>query len=437
MKMNIGLVGPGDSVELAQQVAREFDHKIRLHSYIYQQTEEVPGIVSTYHDLIDVWVFTGRLPYWLATSRYPNKKMLCIPTSGSALMKQLFRIQQDRLNPARVSIESFQGEMILEMFEELSLPVDQLHLMTVTEGAPAEQIESFHASLYLDDRVDACITSRSAVHRALQHRGIPVYRITPTKVSIRQTFELACQQAETDHFRKSQIALLVIHIQYTPNRISNYYESNLLHLKIEEMILRYAQTISGSYLPVSKEKFILFSARGVFEQNPHLLPMELLQQMKVLTHSEAYCGIGYGQTVLEAEQHAMIALQHAEQRTDSQTIVVDERGNVCDPLFHHEQFIYNYRTENPALIEKLKQAGIHVSTYSRIVSLQNSLGKKAICAADVAEWLDMTQRNANRILTHLEQAGLARVVGQEKPTTRGRPRNIYRLGSTDSYAEHD
>ncbi|MEM5591273.1 hypothetical protein AAHH67_05140 [Niallia circulans] len=41
----------------------------------------------------------------------------------------------------------------------------------------------------------------------------------------------------------------------------------------------------------------------------------------------------------------------------------------------------------------------------------------------------MTPRNARRILTNLKEQGLAKIIGEEVPLTRGRPRKIYQIGT--------
>ncbi|NRG25959.1 hypothetical protein HRF69_02375 [Bacillus circulans] len=65
----------------------------------------------------------------------------------------------------------------------------------------------------------------------------------------------------------------------------------------------------------------------------------------------------------------------------------------------------------------------------KIIDIQKNIGKHAITASDVAEWLKMTPRNARRILTNLEEQGLAKIIGEEVPLTRGRPRKIYQIGT--------
>ncbi|MCK9911031.1 hypothetical protein MXD81_17915, partial [Microbacteriaceae bacterium K1510] len=56
-----------------------------------------------------------------------------------------------------------------------------------------------------------------------------------------------------------------------------------------------------------------------------------------------------------------------------------------------------------------------------------NIGQHSISAANIAEWLGMTERNARRILGDLAEYGLAEIIGEEAPASRGRPRKIYRI----------
>ncbi|TGU66310.1 hypothetical protein EN829_067200, partial [Mesorhizobium sp. M00.F.Ca.ET.186.01.1.1] len=50
-----------------------------------------------------------------------------------------------------------------------------------------------------------------------------------------------------------------------------------------------------------------------------------------------------------------------------------------------------------------------------------------ISAAEMAEWMGMTPRNARRILSDLAEHNVIEQIGEETPTNRGRPRKIYRV----------
>jgi Predicted transcriptional regulator len=82
---------------------------------------------------------------------------------------------------------------------------------------------------------------------------------------------------------------------------------------------------------------------------------------------------------------------------------------------------------NKELSEKLKRCGATITTYNKILSIQKRSGNHSINASTLAEWLKMTPRYARRILNSLTEQGLAEMIGEEAPASKGRPRKIYRV----------
>lgn len=97
------------------------------------------------------------------------------------------------------------------------------------------------------------------------------------------------------------------------------------------------------------------------------------------------------------------------------------------PLQEKLSISYDYSIDNKEISEKLKQAGVTITTYNKLLSVQKAQSNHAITTADVAKWLKMTPRNASRILAGLAEQGLAEIIGEEAPVSRGRPRKLYRI----------
>ncbi|MDF2722969.1 MAG: hypothetical protein K0Q59_2644 [Paenibacillus sp.] len=427
MKTHVGLAAPHDVIARVTEVAAEFGDRLQLHCFVYTNFEELSNLLEANKDLVDIWVFTGITAYSMAVESSPIQGKLLIQSGGSSLMKQLFQIMKDNRNPERVSIDTLLESECTETFLELGLAIDHLHTFPSPHAVPRSEWIEFHETLYNSKQVDACITHHIYVYEELKKRNIPVYRLVSTRMSIRQAFHLACQQGETNYFRKSQIAVAMISLKHTDNAYPNYYESYQLKLKVEAQILSYAETVSGTMMSLGEHRFKLTTARGAIEQGSDYPPVHLLNEIKLLTNADIYCGIGYGNNGRGAEQNASLALHHAEKKGDGSAIIVDEKGNIMDLPSSKDGISYNYRSDNTELIERLKQEGITVATYNKLVFVQRSMDKHALSAADIAERLNMSYRNANRVLVNLERCGLARMTGEEMPSAKGRPRKMYRI----------
>lgn len=51
MKTHIGVAGPHDAIQLVKEVAREFEDRIQLHTFIYSNFDELIQILETHKDV--------------------------------------------------------------------------------------------------------------------------------------------------------------------------------------------------------------------------------------------------------------------------------------------------------------------------------------------------------------------------------------------------
>jgi hypothetical protein len=432
MKIRVGAVGPKDSVNLIGDIAKEFSDHMVIVPFTYNSVEETAEIIQKGKLQVDVWLFSGQAPYAIAKEHQITQKAFFPPLNGSSLTKILLEISyKDRRMLERLSFDTIPGKDINETFAELGLPYEGLHLYSYSGYKPTNELVSFHSSLFQNHMVDACVTCLHSVHQELKRLGIPVYRISPTRMIIRQTLNLARQQGETLHFKKSQIAVQFVQIGemeklIVENRVS--YDVHRLNLQLQEAILDYTEAISGSFVSLGNGKYIIFSTRGSIEDQNGYHPSVLLEKISLITNLTTNIGIGYGETSLAAEQNAQLALIHARNYGGFCCFLVDHSGSIKGPLQQPDSIVFDYRTDNKELSDKLKKAGVTITTFNKLLSVQKNISQNSITSANISEWLKMTQRNANRILNDLEQQGLAVIIGEESPVSRGRPRKIFRVG---------
>lgn len=431
MKAKAGLLGPKDSVQNIMEIAADFQSKLEVIPYIYNEPSESEAIVEQNQHFVDFWICTGYTPYYL-TKKYHKQQLFFYPrfNQGSIAIILLNILYKDRKNIERISIDSFFKQQFIDLYQENHIPLGQLHLLH-NVGLPSSEIVEYHANLFRTRKVDICITSLRSVYEKLVSMNILVYRVTATKENIKQTISEGYEKWEKFHFRNSQIAVMMIKIgemMDTAAKDSISYDLHRLNLKIQNSVLDFAESVSGSFITTGIGSFLIFSTRGSIERNSQE-GNSLLFQIELLTDSKANVGIGYGDTAMIAEKNAILALEHAEAYGTYTGFLVDDKGNITGPLHQKKTIGFNYRVTDEELSNKLKKAGVTISTYNKMASVQKNLGKHAITAADISEWLKMTARNARRILTNLEEQGLAKIIGEEVPLTRGRPRKIYRIGT--------
>ncbi|GIN21742.1 MAG TPA: hypothetical protein DEO65_19540 [Bacillus bacterium] len=431
MKTRIGFVGPKDSLNIISQIADEHKDELDPVYFMYNHASETGEIVETNQHLVDLWVFSGLTPYTLAKKSSSRQPFFYLNLNSSSLMKVLLESgYKDQRSLGNISVDMLEWRDITETFTDLKIPTVDVQLYEYKGYTPIKEIVDFHEKNYKDGVASVCFTCLSDVYAQLKAKMIPVYRISPTRANIRSTIKLALQYWTAFHFKQSQITVLLVKVKNADkSEQSNLmsYDVHRLDLELQSAILTFTEEISGSFVPLGSGSFIIFSTRGSFD-NIGKQSSSLLEKLALITDLPANIGIGYGDTTLAAEENARLALAHAQNYDGYCAFAVEFNGKIEGPLSDKHSISFGYRNENKEVGVKLKESGVSITTFNKIISIQKNTGRHAVTANDVAVWLKMTERNARRILNDLTKTGFARIIGEEAPSSRGRPRKIYRVG---------
>ncbi|WP_066062282.1 hypothetical protein [Neobacillus soli] len=430
MKPRAGIIGPDDSVQLISEIAIEYNDRLKPVPFIYRNPEEAPDIIQKNQHLIDLWILAGPALYNSFIKSGVNQPFFLLQLDGASLTKTLVEIgYNDKRNLESMSIDMLAERDVYETYRDLGISSKKVHIQEYTYDTPLENLLSFHQKLYQERKVDICITCLRSIYDQLRLQNIPTYRVSPTRSNIRETLSMAVQQWETMHFKHSQIAAILVKVQGMEKKEDHNmvsYDLHRLNLEIQAAILNFAESISGSFVTIGTGVFVIFSTRGSLQETEKPIG-SVLDKLTLITDLPSNIGIGYGDTALTAEENARLALNHAQNYDSFCAFLVDNSGTIEGPLKEQEAISYQYRTESKEISEKLKNSGITITTFNKILSVQKRMGNGSITAAQIAEWLKMTTRNARRILTGLVEQGIAEIIGDEAPTSKGRPRKIYRV----------
>lgn len=430
MKPKAGIVGPKDSVKLINEIASEYNQTLDIASFTYKKTDETVNILKKNKDIIDLWLFAGPALYNPAKKSGVKQPFYYLKLDGASLTKTLVEIiYKDKKNIERVSIDMLTKRDVYETYRDLNVPAGEVYVHEYSNDTPIEDLLNFHLEQFHNGKVDICITCLYSIYEELRAKGIPAYWLSPIRANIRDTLKTAIQQWETNHFKQSQIAALLISVAELENKGDNHavpYDLHRLNLKVQSAIINFSELISGSFMNLGNGKYIIFSTRGSLSEHQHQIN-GLLERLTLITTLPSNVGIGFSDTALGAEENAWIALNHAQSYDDFCAFLVENNGTVEGPLKSKENITFKYRTENKEVINKLKNSGVTISTYNKLLSVQSRMNNKSLTANEIADWLKMTPRNARRILTGLLEQGIAEKIGEESPGSKGRPRAIYKI----------
>ncbi|WP_339145533.1 MULTISPECIES: hypothetical protein [unclassified Sutcliffiella] len=433
MKVKIGIVGPTDSIERIMHVGKEFEG-VDMLSFSYTALEEIDQIILSNKGAVDQWMFSGQVPFSYAMSKELIEKNEggYAELYGSSFLGTLLEAQiKEKKIFETISLDTIKQSRIEMNREFFSLQSITFHSYAYEGFVPPGDLVKFHQDLYEEGKIEIAFTCIQSVSVKLKEMGIPCYRVIPSDLAILSTLEVLIERAHSLRYRKSQIAILgveVIHTQASLEEMHYSHKMKIKELELKRLMLRFAEVVNGSFVQFGDGLFLLFTTRGELElhiEGDSLL--QLMEDIKMQSDLKVRLGLGFGETVLAAEENVRQAFHHAREQKSSTLVCVNEDRDVTEFYNATDKLSFQSRSLGQEWEEKLKDINISPTIVSKIKSLAQYYQKEVITSQDLAGWLKSTERNARRILSELERSGLVKVSGEEQSGHRGRPRKIYTL----------
>ncbi|NMC30990.1 MAG: GTP cyclohydrolase [Veillonellaceae bacterium] len=430
-KIRIGIVGPGDSVALIVEVAREYQDRMVATGYIYEDASEVPEIVLANDNDVDMWIFSGKVPYRYALAgKRSVKPKLFMPHTGTSIYRVLLYLAKAQIPIGGMSFDTFSRQEIVETFEDAETPLPTIYVNDYDGVVSASELTRFHLELWQAGRTKIAVTCFFATYQELRRQGVMAFRIWPTKNNIRTILDLAVSKADAILSKAGQIAIQHIAIDdYDEFRRSaaSGYSVQKVELQLYEILLQYAEKIQGSLAMQGNGRYILYSTRGAIEEfTCGFSQMPVIAEVGKRLSISASGGIGFGDTAYGADENANIALGLAKRKGKNHWMVILDDKTVVGPLNSDLQIAYSIRSETLDGLALAKKLNISGTTLNKLLSVFAKIEGEAIGAETLAQHLSMTERSARRLLGTLVQHGMALETGEEYRGA-GRPRKMYRV----------
>jgi ribosomal protein S25 len=330
----------------------------------------------------------------------------------------------------QISFDNFHYDELNSILDEAEIKANHLFLKYYEgEEVDAKVLAGYHYELWKSGKTKAAVTCLRSAHIELEKMGVPVYRVLPAKSAIESVLNLALRTYEMLHFKESQIAVQMIEIDSYFGLAKDTFSTDEIYkieIKMAEKLLVYANKVQGSLKSAGPGRYVIFTTRGLLQDITNefsIIPN--LEDLEELKKEVITCGIGIGKTAYEAEIHAGRALFHAREYGKGSWMVALDNQTIAGPLGREEQITYAYVSKELQKISE--QTSLSISTLSKLESILKKIGKSEIGAHELAQYMQIMPRSARRILKELEEQGIAQVIGEETPYSRGRPRNIYKI----------
>ncbi|WP_330949324.1 hypothetical protein [Virgibacillus sp. MG-45] len=434
MKINIGIVGPEDSVRRIMYVVKEFKD-VHFQPFIYEKLEDMDAIFLTYKATVDQWLFSGVLNYSYAIDKnlVTDEIATYPPLHGSSFFGTLLESQLAANTVyQKIGIDTIADEEIEKVLSFYNLK-SMNYINSPFKGYQyVNELVDFHKEHFEKGNIEVIITSIKSTYLALKKAGIPVFRVTPSYLAIRLSIELLIERAQVKRYRNAQMAVVGFKVDFNLGKEDDalYYSFRMKHneLDLKRTLLHLSEKMNGSLMQLGDGLFFIFTTRGEVHQETEAEIVSLIKGMKLQLNIGIDVAIGYGESVSQAEQHVRYGFRNRKQHQNAPILIVDEDQNMT--LIHEEQSqSMAYRTVE--LDQKwqsaIKDSGISPGVVSKIEAYATQYNREAFSSQDIARWLQSTERNGRRILAGLERGGLVEQCGESQSGERGRPRKIYRF----------
>ena len=135
-------------------------------------------------------------------------------------------------------------------------------------------------------------------------------------------------------------------------------------------------------------------------------------------------GYGVGTTVNQALSNAISAVREA--KSSGGSFIKDESGSLIGPLGSPRRLVVNTQPL-PDVGLLARRCGLSTLTVQKLMACMEQSGSNRVTTPELASRFGTTVRNANRILSHLREAGFAAPAYTQTSAPRGRPLQVYEL----------
>lgn len=428
--IKVALFGPEEAVNLVKKYDSIIE-EIELQPFIYQTTEDMETLITqAVH--CDVYLFSGILPYFYTKKILGSFSKPAIYIADNELDVSLTILSVTHHKVAELDRISFDLpdrrnlDIIVNQLQMSPKPVHVLDYSWVKSDSErkfeVEPILKFHYELWQSGKVDLSITSIHAVYDRLVQLNVPCMRMIDAEKTIVDALKKAKSLGELQLAKYSQIAMGHIMLSAKDQEIKNFDQSIVKEVNL------LIKKINCTVQPTTDGSIVFYGTKGGIDyliDNLYLLDnvYKAANEQSVYIHM----GVGLGMTIVEAKNHAQIAISFSSKKGCDHSIhIVNEDKVVSNPQksADHPSIL---KTEDERIFELAKQLKISVTNVMKMKQFIESRPVNSFTSSDISEYFGITKRSSERMLKKYMECGFLHIIGEEQPFQNGRPRAIYRL----------
>jgi|GEM_PF-1523154 len=380
--------------------------------------------------MCDIYLFADALSYLYAKQIIDKKRLPAVKVvfDSYMILSSLYHVKNyHKQELRRLSIDIPESRYINEVLHETDTSDQGIYVYDYGHNVRIDtgQIAAYHEKLWKEGKIDYVLTSISEVSQIMRTKGIPGSCMAIPKLNFMYAIEKAKSIVVINQSQSTQIVTGYVRIKSIDAIQSEKGDLHTreLHPKLQRILLNYSKKTHASVLSTGNGQFVLFGTRGMLDHiTSSYRDFALLREMENAVNAPVDIGFGLGLTAKHADENAKLALQACESKDDGTCYIVNERRDMIGPLGVKKEFSPSalYRS----LIHEAKLNNELSYNFIDFIEVRNN---EPFSSNDIATYYGVTKRSAERTIKKLMAGNVIKVIGEEKPYVKGRPRKLFKL----------
>lgn len=423
--MKIGIIGPLDSGEKISSVMNKHFPELVPQIYEVSKIEEAYLEMDRYERECDGLIFTGIGVYHkIIEKRDVAVPHIYVPFLASSIVRAFWELKKLYPDCNHVSIDIVNKLDIEDVLDDMGLHHLNFESIEYNHLYSENKYVDFHVEAHKKDESLVSIIGLGWVHEQVKDLGYPTIRLYSTKITIKDTINRLLYRIKEEIVKDANLAVQIIDTecqldisQYRKLEISSQIQSNLIG---------YLKEIQGSIFSLSWKKYLIFSTRGAVENKDNLSRLKNVLDYMKKDDIKVFVGTGIGMTSYESEVNANKALEAAKEQGYSCIYKVED-DNIEGPLLEEGELSYSFIMDNDEINRIAEMIDLSPLYVQKISSIKEKYGKDSFTSDELAKYLDISIRTANRILKKILDSNCGEEVGIESNKSVGRPKKIIKI----------
>lgn len=408
MKSTIALIGSQAFCERMRTIT--LPAAVQLEYYEYDSPGEAAALAGSI-TACDAVLFSGSLPYEAAKNVLPELPIpaFVIEQTEQTLALTLLSITSRKnvsISDLSIDVKNLAAmrAVLRDIRQEKSNEPAIFHL---SADSSMQDVVSFHQQALKEGRAKLAVTSVHAVYDELRAAGLPCTRIIDPESSLQSAVERAAGQALLKRSQSAKNAAALL-------QSSRPFDESTIRTIAASLQAEWTET---------ENRCIFYTTYGNIES---ALSLAVFQQLLKTLHPEMSIAFGTGFSAVEANENAESALHLAAASAEQTVYLLDEQKQLRRLLQNAAPSI-RMKIDDPKLLAISKKAALSPTAVSKLLQFNQLRQGKPFTANDLAGYLQVSRRTAERTIKKLLDEQLIAIAGEEMTYAQGRPRALYIL----------